>query len=75
MVRLSAAPATGVLVAAARLRLAAVPGLTVKLVEVPVMDPWVAVMVVDWASVRVIEAVRDTAGEGGRMPGTSAPCC
>ena len=56
MVRLSPAPATGVVVAADSDREEAVVGLTVKLLDVPVI-PRVAVRVGDWASVRVILAV------------------
>ena len=54
---MSPAPAVGVLVLAAILRLAAVPAFTVKLVEVPVMEPWVAVIVVGCALVRTTDGV------------------
>jgi hypothetical protein len=58
VVRLSAAPAAGLVVIADRARVAAVVGLTVKLADVPVtVVDWVAVNVVDWASYNVTVAV------------------
>ena len=56
MVSLKATPAVWVPGLAGE-KLAAVPAETLKLPDLPVIDPWVTVSVVDWASVRVIDAV------------------